>query len=607
MDPSEDSLKPVELSEQAGYSQRNESNSLKVLERSLPDQTQPTASTKSSRSLLVNFLKGKFRATAALLPEPVIVNQLVDLFFVEANPHVGVLDPYFYRKFESRWNDVNDALVNSLKLEGLSRDVLYFPAVLFQVLAVALQYLTLDSRATKMLGFINYSEIDDLSQKYTQYGMEMMKLLGRHSPTLMSVQHDLMRAFWAKNCSSGTESWYVLGDAIRQAQDLGLHLQSESSERENSEKTVEALWYDEWKRRIWLSLFNWDAHMALVLGRPRSINAGDCTVDLPLSCDMPESPTTTVPTQVALLGAPSHITRHLFNNFICHKTHEMLSLGANRRYVKDYGVVKRLHDDVLRQVEEMKPIYRPTNPDKSLDAAYTFLPAQREHIATFANSFLVALHRPHASVHEESRRVAITASLATLESQRRLFAITPSSHYRTFGASFYTVDAGLFLLTAILENPIEGVNLVDRIHSALSDAIARLNIMKFRNPMAESGVKLLERCFEKFQATTPKINGSFSHEQLPTPQQTPSVASGVTPRSRPNDYVENTNIDIAPDYTDFEWAFPANGTDFPMDFDLIGNVTDFNASFWTDQMASIIDSNAVVNETDESLWQFMVA
>ena len=597
--------RPRELSEQVGYSQRNESNSLKILEKSLPSSA---PNLKPSRSLLVNYLKDKYSATVGRLPKPTIMNELVDLFFVDANAHVGVLDRYFFHKAEASWNSVNEALVKNFKLEGVSREVLYFPAVLFQVLAVSVQYLTLESKTTKLLGLDSYLQLDQLSEKYTQHGMEIMKLLGRHSPTVMSVQHDLMRAFWAKNCSNGTESWYILGDAIRQAQDLGLHLRSDVPDQDGVEKTLENLWYDEWKKRLFLSLFNWDAHMALVLGRPRSINAGDCTVDVPLDCNMPDSPRTTVPTKAALNRTPSQFTRHIFNNFISHKTHEMLSLGANRRYLKDYSIVTRLQGDVIRRLEELPPTSRPSNPDRSWDTIYPYLPKQREHILTFANSFLVALHRPHASVHEESRKVAILASLTTLESQQRLFEMMTPNHYRTFGASFYTIDAGLFVSTAILENPISDRNLLARIQTALAEAIRRLNVMKHRSPMAESGVKMLERCFEKIKFRQPRTELSPSTDRLSfTPQETPSLASASGQSEQSSWHLDGGIVDAPPAYTDFEWAFPANGADSNIDLDLIGNVTDFNTSFWTDSMASILDSNADPNESDASLWQFLVA
>jgi hypothetical protein len=593
----EEAAKPSDLSGQVGYSKRQESNSLRALENSCI--IEGASSSRSKRFMLVEFLKTKFFATTKHLPPQPIVEQLVHVFFIEANSHVGVLDRYFFHQAEVSWNSTRDELAANFKLEGLPRDFLYFPAVLFQVLAISLQYVTLELPVLREMGLEDYAAVDDLSQKYTQHGMDLMKILGRHNPTVMSVQHDLMRAFWLKNCSSGTESWYILGDAIRQAQDLGLHLQRDVVEAENVKKTLENMWYEEWKKRLWMSLFNWDAHMAMVLGRPRSINASDCTVDPPLDCDMPDSPPTTVPTNTALNRVPSSYTKHIFNNFVGHKTHEMLSVGANRRYVKDYGVVRRLQDDVLNKLKELPPTARPNNPDTSWDSKYPYLSLQREHILSFAYSFLVALHRPHAGVHEESSRMAMSCALATLESQQRLFERLPRSHYRSFGMSFYTIDAALFISTAILERPSTDMALLNRVRTALTAAITRLNIIKARSPMAETGAKALERCYERIEAQClPSADRGF------TPQETPSLGSEITPASTNSS--RTAENPISPDYADFENAFPANGDNIPLDFDFIGNFTDFNASFFTDQMSSILNSNTGSAEDDVSLWQALM-
>ena len=44
------------------------------------------------------------------------------------------------------------------------------------------------------------------------------------------------------------------------AQDLGLHLQSKVYQTAESgvEETLSQLWYDEYKRRLWIKLFSWD-------------------------------------------------------------------------------------------------------------------------------------------------------------------------------------------------------------------------------------------------------------------------------------------------------------------------------------------------------------
>jgi hypothetical protein len=48
--------------------------------------------------------------------------------------------------------------------------------------------------------------------------------------------------------------------AFRQAQDLGLHLQCSVRQAAGDDvgEALTRLWYDEYKRRLWVSLFIWD-------------------------------------------------------------------------------------------------------------------------------------------------------------------------------------------------------------------------------------------------------------------------------------------------------------------------------------------------------------
>lgn len=44
------------------------------------------------------------------------------------------------------------------------------------------------------------------------------------------------------------------------AQGLGLHLQSKASQKAHApvEETLSQIWYDEYKRKLWIKLFSWD-------------------------------------------------------------------------------------------------------------------------------------------------------------------------------------------------------------------------------------------------------------------------------------------------------------------------------------------------------------
>lgn len=46
------------------------------------------------------------------------------------------------------------------------------------------------------------------------------------------------------------------------AQDLGLHRQAKVIQNTQSplEETLDLLWYDEYKRRLWVKLYSWDRY-----------------------------------------------------------------------------------------------------------------------------------------------------------------------------------------------------------------------------------------------------------------------------------------------------------------------------------------------------------
>ncbi|KAK9372533.1 uncharacterized protein V1513DRAFT_460508 [Lipomyces chichibuensis] len=409
-----------------------------------------------------------------------------------------------------------------------------------------------------------------------------MAILGRHNSTVTAVQHDLLRALWLKNCSRATESWHSLGNAIRQAQELGLHLQSEVRQPAdgNLGEMLGRLWYDEYKRRLWVNLFIWDSHMALVLGRPRTINANDCTIKTPTDCDIPEDPSTTVPTSIGTANVPSSYTPRLFYYEISHKIHKMRAVAADRPYINDYNVVKVLHEQVMSLLDGLPPVFRPENPDISWDSRCPKFPKQRQQISIAASSFLMALHRPHVAIHKFSRDAGITAALNTLESQQRLFEMVSRHHYKFFYLSFYTIDAAMFLAaTMIKHTPTDQVLLQDIYHS-LRQAINRLLVIKERSPIAKSGVQVIAQCCQKMSSEFSKnINDSINLN---------FTAHGV------NEVPEEATIHGSENSLDCSLSDIASlhstiQIDRSTHSDTYSNEIDFNASFWMKHMTEDID------------------
>ena len=168
-------------------------------------------SSSTSAPLPSPYTTDRLHSLVNQLPPRPVAEALVDVFFSEANWYFLVLERYYFNSLYSSW--LADTHIYDIGRLPLAEQC--FPALFFQVLAVALQFLPLNTAVSKVLHLQDYNACDRLSEKYSSAGAEIMQLLGRHKPTLTAVQADLMRAVWLKNCSRGTESWYSMADAIR--------------------------------------------------------------------------------------------------------------------------------------------------------------------------------------------------------------------------------------------------------------------------------------------------------------------------------------------------------------------------------------------------------
>jgi hypothetical protein len=358
--------------------------------------------------------------------------------------------------------------------------------------------------------------------------------------------------------------------------------------------------------RVKLSISNSTSHMALILGRPRTINASDCTVKAPLDCDIPEDPSKRVPSTTNPHDAPSSYSSHLFHYALGQKTHQMLSLGADKPHLKDYSVVRTLHDQVVSLLNALPPVVRPENPDVSWDLRCPNLPKQRQHISSAASSFLIALHRPHVALHTESRHAAIQAALDCLESQQRLFDLISRHHYKIYTLSFYTIDAGIFLSATTLEHwPLDHA-LLQHIQRVLRQAIIRLDAMKERNPMAKSGAQILTTCYLKIKWSS-LIGDDSVNQQIGA--QGPSHMSGAQHTdyfSESGHLHDSQNPMNLSQPNLYDWGRdPMFSIDRAANFATFGGVTEGNPSLWLEQMGQVVDLDPTASIRD-STWSFLL-
>lgn len=153
----------------------------------------------------------------AMIPSPAVTRELIEVYFSEANWYFALLEKHYFEKLYRSWYSLNNNSRENGHAEGLSRDLLYFPALMFQVIAVALQFAPLNTPCLHALGVNDFTQRDRLSGDFSTRGMEIVRIAGGHDPSIVVVQNDIMRALWLKNSSRGREAWHVLGGAIRLA------------------------------------------------------------------------------------------------------------------------------------------------------------------------------------------------------------------------------------------------------------------------------------------------------------------------------------------------------------------------------------------------------
>lgn len=485
------------LCEHVGYSQHGES-ALSALNLLSDESLASPTAVSYAHPFLHPSKRRDFQKLSQILPSPEIVQQLIEVFFNEANWYFAVLDKYFFDSMYRRWLTVRSEAQTT---DAASLEVLHFVPLLVQVMALAMQFLSPGHACERLLGVRRQEERDEMSGSLSETGEALMNLLERRLSTITSVQADLMRCAWLKNDGRGSEAWYSLGNAVRQAQELKIHRETDvtMNANETTAETLRDLWYDQHKRRLWVTLFIWESHMSLQLGRPRLINVSDCTLTDPIDCDLPLEPARTLVRVPEPDERPSSFTLQLVKFKIGCMIHRMLSTGATSPILEDYSIVQSLQDDLSHILASLPRAMQVEKPDTSWDLMYPGLVKQRLQISIVVFSFQLALHRTHASRHVSSRQMAKEAAIRTLEASHELFERSQPHHHKIYTLVFYTIDSGIFLAVTAIKHYTAASEERQRIFRSLKQAVGRLSVLKDRNIAAQHGEKVLEKCIQKFR------------------------------------------------------------------------------------------------------------
>jgi hypothetical protein len=447
-------------------------------------------------------------------------------FFQEVNWHYTPVDHDYFMEQLQNWYSLSFSVLNQGP-QALPADIRFFPALLFQVLALALQFQPPNyDRSLDSLKYVSEMSLDDLANDYSESGLAILSLLGKKDITLVTIQAGFLRTYFFKNAGLVTESWHCLGQTIRDAQEIGWHKDPVGRTPDSPEKAIEMMWLTEFRRRMWLILIMWDAHMATMLGRPTNMDHSTLyNVTIPIDTPPSRNRRVIPPQPRSETEPPTSLTMLLTNVPLLHSLWDTLALEKEGTYPKDFTKVEEAHQRVAKSIEDMPPIFREVNPDKTWDEipGCKWISKGRQILKSTGGFCLMALHKPYAFTNARHRHESVKAALCILEAQRGLFAHVEAQHYKLFNLVISTFDAIVLAAAMYILHPNEN-------HQYLSDAlqhfdwaVERFEKMSTRNPMAKSALGVVQairvRLMKVLGRQTRKKSANTAPPVIPPPTQ----------------------------------------------------------------------------------------
>lgn len=445
---------------------------------------------KGSKSDSTSDAASRYKVLVRQLPPKDCVDRLVRFFFAEISWQYDVVDETTFRQQVLVWGRITYAAHSQPR--ELDPEVRYFPALLFQVLAQAVLFQPRGNGSLlKDLRPSADTDLIDLATEFSDAGHQILLLLGPTEPALVRVQAGLQRAIFLKTTASVVEAWHVLGNTIRDAQELGLHRLYSSSVQE-----VQSEWeqtsFAVMGRRTWLVLHLWDAHMGVVLGRPMVTKLDPCNIP---------SPRRTCNSGTDSAGIAQQVIP--FDMILC-------GYHAAYKYLQDihkldpwepeaFAMVDLISTTILAGIGQVPEWARSSN--LVHDDQCPWLPVARETLVTEINFTLLALHRPFIFLRAGNRIEALKAALQVLQSQSRLFCLSDPRRFPAFNLVFATFDATVIVAAIYVLFPREYPEYLQESLQCVQWALARLHEMKAQNPLAASAYTAIHGIFQKFLAS----------------------------------------------------------------------------------------------------------
>ncbi|KAH7216706.1 fungal-specific transcription factor domain-containing protein [Fusarium oxysporum] len=405
-----------------------------------------------------------------VLPGRPQMDALVQSFFNNMNYHYYIIyPPTFLQEYQQWWERRN-------RNQSLS---LQWTILLVMVCACATQHLDVE---IKPIVEVELSEpAEKLTVEYHKAATELGRVIPVGHCHLLNIQWMLHSIYWYKSEAKFVEAWHVIGAAVREAHELGLHRTAIAEGLSEFER--------EMRRRVWCILDCWDWQFASGLGRPTIIDHSDINVEPPSLTleDFSPSPLLHMKLQSELVtqlaqrwGAPKNITS-----------------------ASDIQEYKSMLEDWIRR---FPAVYDVDNPDTSKDYKFPWIVYHRFYIHTMAYLMILNPMRAFmAQVYTRNspadllavRKDAVFYSLKNLDTTTRWADHASHRDARFHFIIFSLFDTAAVLSTAVIKDQDDTIPRKDEIVDSVDNAIRLLKRLKALSKTAKTSHDILVKMVQK--------------------------------------------------------------------------------------------------------------
>jgi hypothetical protein len=195
-----------------GYSHEAGTNAFMGLHQLLGDDAEfDEVSALLNTPVTQNLRFQRKKALLTHLPPDPIIADLVASYFACWNWQYGVIERHYFDAIQTRWSENPPQKPAFLTAAEFAQELRFFPSLMFQVLAIAMQVIPPDS---PVLDRMTKRQLES-ARHWSDIGVELLGSHGDRCCAITAVQAGLLRVMWLKNVGRGVDSWHHLGAAIR--------------------------------------------------------------------------------------------------------------------------------------------------------------------------------------------------------------------------------------------------------------------------------------------------------------------------------------------------------------------------------------------------------